>query len=153
MTTAHIMFGGNTGDVDKTFREAEKYLVDRNVVIEQSSRTGTSAAVDCVPDTPDFKDKAYRILWHGSAEALLDLLQETERHFGRPSDHRSDMSRTLDCDLIFFGNEVINTERLTVPHPRMHERMFVLELMIETAPDYIHPTLKKTVRELYNALA
>ena len=78
------------------------------------------------------------------------LLQKTEKHFGRPPNHRSDESRTLDCDLIFFNDLVISTLRLTVPHPRMHQRAFVLELMVETAPDFIHPVLKKSVRELFD---
>ena len=90
--------------------------------------------------------------WNGSAEELLNLLQETERFFGRPADHRSDMSRTLDCDLIFFGNEIIRTSRLTVPHPRMHNRLFVLEVLVEIAPDFIHPVLNRSVKELFDEL-
>ena len=152
MTTAHIMFGGNIGDVDKTFRDAEEFLSRNGVVFEKRSRIGSSAPVDCVPGTPDFKDQAFVISWNRSAEELLELLQHTERLFGRPENHRSDMSRTLDCDIIFFGNEVINTPRLTIPHPRMHQREFVLELMVETAPDFIHPVLQKSVKEVFDNL-
>lgn len=152
-TLVHIMFGGNIGDVDAAFSAAEKYISERGFVPVSRSRTGTSAAVACVPGTPDFKDMAIAGLWNGTAEELLDLLQETERFFGRPSDHRSDMSRTLDCDIIFFGNQVINTSRLTVPHPRMHERLFVLEVLVEIAPDVIHPVLNKSVKELFKKVA
>ena len=143
------MLGGNIGDVEETFRQAEEYISERGFVIEKKSRTGTSDAVDCVPGTPDFKDKALLGYWNKSAHELLAILQETERHFGRPSDHRSDMSRTLDCDMIFFGNDVINTPELTVPHPRMHNRLFVLEVLVEIAPDYIHPVLNKSVKQLF----
>ena len=146
------MFGGNIGDVDAAFAAAEKYIAERGFVPVRRSRTGTSAAVDCVPGTPDFKDMALYGFWQGSALELLELLQETERHFGRPADHRSDMSRTLDCDIIFFGDEVISTPCLTVPHPRMHLRNFVLEVLVEIAPDVVHPVLKKNVKELYEEL-
>ena len=151
-TPVYIMFGGNIGDVDATFAAAEKYISARGFVPVSRSRAGVSAAVDCVPETPDFKDMALAGFWNGSAEELLDLLQETERFFGRPADHRSDMSRTLDCDLIFFGNGVIRTSRLTVPHPRLHNRLFVLEVLVEIAPDFIHPVLNRSVKELFDEL-
>ena len=144
----YIMFGGNIGDVDAAFSDAEKYLAAHGLVFDMKSKAQVSAAVDCVPDTPDFKDMALSGLWNGSAQELLQLTQKTERRFGRPADHRSDMSRTLDCDIIFFGNEIINQENLTVPHPRMHQRAFVLEPLSEIAPDFIHPVLNKSVREL-----
>lgn len=146
----HIMLGGNVGDVPDTFRQALDYLSANGLKIIKTSRIGKSAAVDCVPDTPDFCDQAISAEWNGSADELLDLLQACEKHFGRPQNHRSDESRTLDCDLIFFNDMVINTPRLTLPHPRMHQRMFVLELMVETAPEFIHPVLKKSVQELFD---
>lgn len=150
MNRIHIMLGGNLGNVAETFRNAQKFLEENGLKITGTSRIGSSAAVDCVPGTPDFCDQAIAGLWNGTPDELLDLLQKTEKHFGRPPNHRSDESRTLDCDLIFFNDLVISTLRLTVPHPRMHQRAFVLELMVETAPDFIHPVLKKSVRELFD---
>lgn len=150
MNSVHIMLGGNLGNVAETFRNAQKFLEENGLKITGTSRIGSSAAVDCVPGTPDFCDQAIAGLWNGTPDELLDLLQKTEKHFGRPQNHRSDESRTLDCDLIFFNDLVISTTRLTVPHPRMHQRAFVLELMVETAPDFIHPVLKKSVRELFD---
>ena len=143
------MFGGNIGDGAGTFQKAENFLAEHSLVFDMKSRIGTSAAVDCVPGTPDFKDQALSGIWEGTAMELLNLLQKTERHFGRPANHRSDMSRTLDCDIIFFGNEVINEPTLTIPHARMHTRNFVLEVLTEIAGDFIHPVLQKSVTELF----
>ena len=148
----YIMFGGNIGDVDAAFAAAEEYISDRGFTVTARSSIGKSAAVDCVPGTPDFKDMALGGLWEGTPAELLSMLQETERAFGRPAEHRSDMSRTLDCDIIFFADEVINTPDLIIPHPRMHQRRFVLEVLQEIAPQVIHPILKKSVKQLFEEL-
>ena len=152
MSSVHIMLGGNIGDVRETFHQAQQFLLENHLEIHSVSRIGCSDAVDCVPGTPEFCDQAIAGAWNGTPEELLDLLQKTERKFGRPENHRSDESRTLDCDLIFFDDLIISTDRLTVPHPRMHQRLFVLELMVETAPEFIHPVLKKSVRQLFDEL-
>ncbi len=82
-----------------------------------------------------------------SPEALLGIFHEIERKAGRVRKVRNE-PRSLDLDLLFYGERVIRTEALTVPHPRIHERAFVLEPMAELAPDFMHPVLRKTVREL-----
>ena len=146
---ACIMLGGNIGDVPATFERAAAFLAACGVVIEHRSAIGKSKAVDCVPGTPDFCDQALLIGWDGSPEALLQTLQQTEIAFGRPEKHRRDESRTLDCDLILFDAEQRRTATLTLPHPRARQRRFVLELLVEIAPDWRFPDTGETVREAY----
>ena len=105
------MLGGNIGNVSDTFSQAIDYLAALGLKILKTSRIGKSAAVDCVPDTPDFCDQAISAEWNGSADGLLTLLQACEKHFGRPQNHRSDESRTLDCDLIFLDQQFLRHSR------------------------------------------
>jgi 2-amino-4-hydroxy-6-hydroxymethyldihydropteridine diphosphokinase len=79
--------------------------------------------------------------------AILDI----EREMGRRRTQAKG-PRTIDIDILLFGNAVIDTPDLTVPHPAMHERRFVLEPLAEIAPDLRHPVLRKTTKELRNAL-
>jgi len=85
------------------------------------------------------------------AVELLDVLQAVEDRFGRLRRERWG-PRTLDLDLLLYDDAVIETERLVVPHPRMHERRFVLEPLCDIAPEAIHPVLCLTARELLERL-
>jgi 2-amino-4-hydroxy-6-hydroxymethyldihydropteridine diphosphokinase len=86
-----------------------------------------------------------------SASAILDVLLAVEQRFGRerPYEHAP---RTIDLDLILYGQAVIETEGLTVPHPRFRERRFVLEPLAEIASDWIDPVTGKTIAELLAGL-
>jgi len=83
------------------------------------------------------------------AEQLLSRLLEIERELGRTENWGP---RIIDLDLIFYGQQVTRTEGLTIPHPRMHERRFVLQPLVELAPDLVHPVMAASVREFLAAL-
>ena len=82
---------------------------------------------------------------------LLTAVLRLEREMGRKRTIAKG-PRVIDIDILLFGSSVIDTAQLTVPHPAMHERRFVLEPLAEIAPEARHPVLKKTVRELRDAL-
>jgi 2-amino-4-hydroxy-6-hydroxymethyldihydropteridine diphosphokinase len=86
-----------------------------------------------------------------SPEDLLAILHQIERDFGR--DRRIRWGpRTLDLDLLSFGDLQVNLPSLTIPHPGLHERRFVLEPLLEIAPDWVHPTLQIRARDLLNRI-
>jgi 2-amino-4-hydroxy-6-hydroxymethyldihydropteridine diphosphokinase len=82
---------------------------------------------------------------------FMRAVLEVERQMGRRRTQEKG-PRTIDIDILLFGNAVIDTPDLTVPHPAMHQRRFVLEPLVEIAPDVRHPALRKTAKELRNAL-
>ena len=130
-----LCLGGNVGPVESHFDLAEEALRAAGAAEIRRSRIYVTSPVDCVPGTPDFLNQALIGDWCGSVESLFELLQTLERRCGRPEIHSSRESRPLDCDLILWGEEVISTPRLQVPHPRARQRLFVLEPLAEIAPE------------------
>ncbi len=139
MTECAIMLGGNLSGTLQAMDFALKKLEESGFKVEKISRIFHSAAVDCVPGTPDFADVAVTGSWSKSARELLKLTRQIEIDAGRPAQHSSRESRILDIDIILFGNENIALPDLIVPHPRAREREFVLEPLNEIAPNWRFP--------------
>ena len=140
------MLGGNLPDTPEKMDFALEKLQNSGFTIDKISKIFHSEAVDCVPDTPDFLDRAVTGEWKNSAEELLRLCQSIEVEAGRPAMHSSRESRVLDIDIILFGDEIID-----LPHPRALQRQFVLEPLAEIAPDWNFPG-KITVSEALKKL-
>jgi 2-amino-4-hydroxy-6-hydroxymethyldihydropteridine diphosphokinase len=79
--------------------------------------------------------------------SLFDFLKSIEESMGREKTIRFG-PRNIDIDILLYDQTIIKTEDLVIPHPRLHERRFVLEPLVEIAPDYVHPVLHKTISEL-----
>ena len=132
--SAYIGLGANLGDpraqVERAFVELAK--MPRSALVARSSLWRTAPLG--YADQPEFVNAVARIETDLSADALLDQLQEVEAAHGRERSFPN-APRTLDLDLLLYGSEARVTPRLTLPHPRMHERAFVLEPLLEIAPD------------------
>ena len=85
---------------------------------------------------------------------LLDLTEKTEKELGRSTKSSDGIykDRPIDIDILLYGNHVIESERLTIPHPRLHERLFVLEPLMEISPLLVHPIFQKTITELTDCI-
>ena len=146
-----LMLGGNLGNSAEIFQEACNKLSANGLNDLRMSDIFHSAAEDCVPGTPDFCDAALSGDWGGTPAELLRLTQRLEREAGRPANHSSRESRTLDIDIILFGGEVIDTPELTIPHPRAAMRRFVMEPLCQLAPNAVFPD-GRTAAELLDSL-
>jgi len=100
-------------------------------------------------NAPDFYNQVVHVNTRQDAPELLQTLLGIEKELGRQrSAEKRYESRTIDLDILFFNQEVINLAELHVPHLRLHLRRFVLGPMCEIAPNFVHPVLKKTIAQL-----
>ena len=138
MTRAYIGLGANLGAAEVTLNRALARIADaRGVNSLRSSSFYTSAPVGLI-DQPDYINAVAEVETSLTPRALLALLHSIERDLGRERTVRFG-PRTCDLDLLLFGEEVIDDHTLTVPHPRMHERRFVLDPLVELTPTLILP--------------
>jgi 2-amino-4-hydroxy-6-hydroxymethyldihydropteridine diphosphokinase len=146
-----IALGSNLGESRSTLDEALKAL-DRNEGVRVVRRSSWYRSAPIGPVQPDYVNGCALLEVALAPEALLDVLQATENLFGRVRAERWG-PRTLDLDLILYGQQRIATERLEVPHPRMAERAFVLLPLAEIAAEWIDPVSGRPVGELAAALS
>lgn len=148
--TAYIGLGGNLGDRAALLAAAVSSLgASAGVEVRACSSLYETAAVG--PPQPDYLNAV--VVVHTSLEpaALLERLRALERAAGRERRERWG-PRTLDADLLLYGERVVDEPGLTVPHPELHRRRFVLEPLAEVAPWAVHPVLARTVDELLRQL-
>lgn len=145
-----IALGANLGERAATFDAVLAALAPLLAPLRCSTYHDT-APVDVAGPQPRFLNAA-AIGWSTQpARAVLDALLDIERRFGRERPHPG-AARTLDLDLIFYGNTVLDEPGLTVPHPRFRGRLFVLEPLAELAADWIDPVSGLTVAELLDVV-
>jgi len=99
------------------------------------------------PKGPEYRNGVALVEVNGSPKAVLEALFSIEQAFDRMRDGKN-APRTLDLDLVAYGRQVIDAPDLQVPHPRAHERLFVMGPLAEIAPRWVHPVLGKTAAEL-----
>ncbi|MEW6027219.1 MAG: 2-amino-4-hydroxy-6-hydroxymethyldihydropteridine diphosphokinase [Planctomycetota bacterium] len=165
VTTAYIALGSNLGDKRRNIKDAIRMirrLQGTSVTavsglyrtpaegrayrscLRQIHRGGQAGNIQ----QPNFINAAIEIKTSLSAQELLDKLSAIEKTLGRVRVDGKLLPRTIDLDILLYGQKVYRLKRLTVPHPRMHRRRFVLEPLCELAPDLVHPVLKKPIRDL-----
>ena len=152
--TVFIALGSNLGDARANILTAIKRLQQFSVNPLVSSSLLQTKPVDCPPGSPMFLNAVVGLVPKRglTPEALLTKLKSLEKEFGRHPKKVLNEPRPLDLDLIAFGNERRATNALILPHPRAHERRFVLQPLSEIAPDLILPDQSKTVKELLKHL-
>ena len=141
--------GTNKGDREKNTSLALKLLGEnKEIKILKVSRMLKNPPQEGV-GYGYFLNGAIKLLTSLSPYELLMLCKKIERKLGRHTNQRKKRSRTIDLDILFYENEIINTDKLTIPHPMIQKRYFVLTPLMEIGRNFVHPVLKKTIQELY----
>lgn len=150
-TECAIALGSNTGDRPAHLRAAVAALREIDPRLEVSPVYET-APVDCPDGSGAFLNAAVILTWADTPEALLHFLRSIECRLGRPAARARNAPRTVDLDILYAGDTILNGDELTLPHPRLHERRFVLQPLCDLRPDLVLPGFEKTVRQMLAVL-
>jgi len=151
---AIIALGSNLGDPRRNVLRAMERLQELSERPLLRSSLWQTAPLDCPPGSPVFANAVVGLTPRAgeTPESLLTKLQALEKEFGRRPKKVLNEARPLDLDLIAFAGEVRHGDFLVLPHPRAHERRFVLQPLTEISPDLILPGQRKTAAELLEML-
>jgi 2-amino-4-hydroxy-6-hydroxymethyldihydropteridine diphosphokinase len=150
---AFIALGSNLGDRKRALEAALHSLAQaRGIAVQRVSSFHETEPVGGPPGQGMFLNAAAILETTLNPFDLLRVLQNIEEQLGRVRDVRWD-ARTLDLDLLFYDDQILNTPELTLPHPALATRPFVLEPLAEIAPEAVDPATGRTIRELLEQLA
>lgn len=147
--TVYLSLGSNVGERAANLTTAIGRLRTLGTVVAVSSFYETEPVE--FEAQPWFLNCAVRLETEKMPKQLLAGILHLEQQMGRQRAQKKG-PRTIDIDILLYGNSIVDAKGLTIPHPAMHERRFVLEPLAEIAPEVRHPVLKETIRELKDAL-
>lgn len=146
MNKAYLLIGGNMGDRLANLANAKEAIQEQVGVIKNVSAIYETAAWG-LEEQPSFLNQALLLETDFEALDLLNRLLKIEIQMGRIRNMPLG-PRTIDLDIIFFNDQIIESDKLTIPHPQMQKRNFVLTPLNEIAPELIHPIFNKTINQL-----
>jgi 2-amino-4-hydroxy-6-hydroxymethyldihydropteridine diphosphokinase len=150
MIDVFLLLGSNLGDRRIFLQEALRFIgTDIAPIIKQSAVYETQSWGKA--DAPDYLNQVVMLKTDLPAEIVLQKILNIENVLGREREEKWG-SRTIDIDILFYGQLIFSGPDLDLPHPELHNRRFTLEPLSEIAPDFIHPVLKKNIFQLKSEL-
>jgi len=141
-----LLLGSNQGESMSLLKSARSQLEISLGKVETASSFYSTKAWGKT-DQPDFLNQILVIPFFGTAHQALDVVLRIENDMGRIREQKWG-PRIIDIDIVYFGNQVLATGNLTIPHPALHVRRFTLMPLVEILPDFIHPVFNKTQQQL-----
>jgi 2-amino-4-hydroxy-6-hydroxymethyldihydropteridine diphosphokinase len=142
----YLQLGSNMGDRYAALVEAAALLCSEELIIHSSSSIYETAAWGSIPQ-PDFLNQILSVQTSLSPDQLMNHLLETEKKMGRVRTEKMG-PRIIDLDILFYDGLILTSNLVTIPHPRIQERRFILEPMAEFDPNLIHPVFNQPIIEL-----
>ncbi len=143
----YLLIGGNLEDRRKLINLAQKEIQKEIGRIQKESSVYETAAWGFESEN-NFLNQVLIISTEFSPTQVLEKCLKIESQLGRIRKSGQYASRTIDIDILFYNDEIIDLLDLKIPHIQLHNRRFTLEPLVEIAPDFIHPVMKKTMKEL-----
>lgn len=149
ISNVYLAFGSNLGDRQSYIDAALDKLIsyDEIDIVKVADSFNTKAVTASAQ--PDYLNSAAHLTTIFSLREFFDICLAIEKKLGRTSKSNYD-PRTIDIDILFFGNLIVSDDDLVIPHPLLHERLFVLKPLVQIAPNLIHPLLNVSISKLYN---
>lgn len=146
MNSAYLLIGGNLGNRIENLAKARSFIENELGEIIKASSIYETAAWG-ITEQPDFLNQVLLIKTKFPAERTMQLILSIENKMGRVRSQKN-ASRIIDIDILFFNEEIISQENLTIPHPEIQNRKFTLIPLNEIASDLIHPVFKQSIKNL-----
>jgi 2-amino-4-hydroxy-6-hydroxymethyldihydropteridine diphosphokinase len=149
MFLVYLLLGSNIGNKEKNLKMARKQIAERIGEVKKMSSIYETEAWGFTENTAKFLNQGLLVFTSFKPTTLLDNLLSIETELGRIRTQAHYYEpRTIDIDILFFEDKVIETKRLEIPHPGIPERRFTLDILFEMAPDFVHPKLNKNIKQL-----
>jgi 2-amino-4-hydroxy-6-hydroxymethyldihydropteridine diphosphokinase len=145
--TVYILMGSNTGDRERNLERAvHKIEIIPGLEVVATSAIYVSEAVDMEGENPSFMNQVVMADFAYTPKALLSELEAVERSMGRTGKGER-LPRPIDLDILLFGDRIVETETLSIPHPELLNRPFAMLPLLHLSPELIHPVTKKPIAD------
>ena len=146
VNSVYLLLGSNLGDSKSYIENAKSNIIQQiGSITKQSSYYSTAAWGQT--EQPDFINQVIMVDTYLNASDTLETILAIEANMGRVRKEKYE-PRLIDIDILFFNNDILNSPSLTIPHPLLQDRNFVLQPMNELSPAFMHPIFNKTMNEL-----